>query len=67
MPSVGARCGELRVPDESATWRILYRLDVDAIVIVAVFAKKAQATPATILATARARLKQYDRAVNGET
>ena len=29
------------------TWRILYRLDTDAVVIVEVFAKKTAATPAT--------------------
>jgi hypothetical protein len=25
MPSVGAHCHELRIPDEQKTWRILYR------------------------------------------
>ena len=66
MPIVGARCGELRIPDATVTWRIVYRLDSDAVVIAAVFAKKTQATPATILATARARLRQYDRVITGE-
>jgi len=66
MPVIGARCAELRIVDENVTWRILYRADVDAIVIVAVFAKKTQATPATILAAAKARLRQYDRATRGE-
>lgn len=66
MPVVGARCGELRIPDATVTWRILYRLDGDAVIVVAVFAKKTQATPATILATAKARLRQYDRAIHGD-
>ncbi|MEO7521364.1 MAG: type II toxin-antitoxin system RelE/ParE family toxin [Gemmatimonas sp.] len=66
MPVVGSRCAELRIQDKAATWRILYRPDPDAIVIVAVFAKKTPATPATILATAKARLRQYDRAINGD-
>ena len=34
MPALGARCGELRIPDASVTWRILFRLDGDAVVIV---------------------------------
>jgi len=49
MPSIGSRCHELRVPDESATWRIVYRIDVDAIVIAEVFSKKAQATPRKVI------------------
>lgn len=32
MPSVGARCHELRIQDEDRTWRLMYRLDGDAIV-----------------------------------
>jgi len=66
MPVLGARCAELRIPDGTVTWRILYRLDTDAVVIAAVFAKKTQATPATILATAKARLRHYDRVITGE-
>ncbi|MEP6780850.1 MAG: type II toxin-antitoxin system RelE/ParE family toxin [Gemmatimonadaceae bacterium] len=66
MPPLGARCAELRIPDATVTWRILYRLDPDAVVIVAVFAKKTPTTSATVLATAKARLKQYDRVINGD-
>ena len=66
MPALGARCGELRIPDATVTWRILYRLDADAVVIVEVFAKKTAATPANVLATGRARLRVYDRVTQGE-
>ncbi len=60
MPVLGPRCGELRIPDAAATWRILYRLDPDAVVILAVFAKKTPATSMAILATCAARLTRYD-------
>jgi len=33
MPSIGRRCHELRIQDENATWRIVYRADLDCIVI----------------------------------
>ncbi|MEO8631518.1 MAG: type II toxin-antitoxin system RelE/ParE family toxin [Betaproteobacteria bacterium] len=66
MPVLGARCAELRIPDATVTWRILYRLDTDAVVIAAVFAKQTQATSATILATAKARLRHYDQVNTGE-
>jgi len=60
MPSVGARCHELRIRDRDANWRILYRVDTDAIVVVAVFQKTTRATPPHVLQTAKARLRQYD-------
>ena len=40
MPSIAARCHELRVNDEGRTWRLMYRIDTDAVLILAVFAKK---------------------------
>jgi len=30
MPGIGARCHELRIVDERATWLIIYRLDGDS-------------------------------------
>ena len=62
MPSVGPRCAELRIPDARANWRIIYRLDPDAVVIAAVFRKTTRATPAHIIATCRQRLRAYDAA-----
>ena len=66
MPVLGARCAELRIPNATVTWRILYRSDPDAVVIVGVFAKKTPTTPATVLATAKTRLQQYDCVINGD-
>ncbi len=60
MPNIGKRCHELRINDESKTWRIIYRLDEDAIVIVNVFAKKTNKTPDTVIKQCQKRLKQYD-------
>jgi len=60
MPSIGARCHELRVRDENQNWRIMYRIDSDAIVIVEVFAKKTGATPKKIIDKCKARLRAYD-------
>ena len=60
MPSIGPRCHELRIPDENATWRLIYRIDPDAIVIVEVFSKKARQTPKYVINNSKARLKRYD-------
>ena len=60
MPSIGKRCHELRVRDEDQNWRIMYRIDSDAIVIVEVFVKKTGATPKNVIDKCKARLKAYD-------
>jgi len=62
MPVVGPRCHELRVRDAEVEWRIVYRHDVDAVVILEVFAKKTRTTPKTIIDTCTRRLREYDRA-----
>jgi len=62
MPVVGARCHELRVRDAEADWRIVYRADADAVVILAVFSKKTRATPQAIIDASIRRLREYDRA-----
>jgi phage-related protein len=56
MPSIGARCHELRINDADSSWRVVYRIDVDTIVIFEVFAKKTGATPKVVIATCRKRL-----------
>lgn len=65
-PIVGPRCHELRVPDETATWRIMYRVDSDAIVIAEVFCKKTRATPPHVIEAYRRRLRAYDQAAGKE-
>ena len=60
MPAIGARCHELRVNDSKATWRIIYRLDRDAIVILDVFGKKTTRTPKSVLDNCKRRLSHYD-------
>lgn len=62
MPATGPRCHELRIADERATWRIVYRVDADAIVIAEVFGKKTAQTPKAVLEACRKRLKEYDDA-----
>jgi outer membrane protein insertion porin family len=49
MPSIGKRCHELRVNDENITWRIIYRIDIDAIIIIDMFSKKTSKTPKTVI------------------
>ena len=60
MPSVGPRCHELRVRDENRNWRIIYRIDDDAIIIAEVFPKTTQKTPKQVIDACRRRLTLYD-------
>ncbi len=62
MPGIGQRCHELRIVDENATWRIIYRTDDDAVLILEVFSKKAAQTPKTVIRVCQKRLKEYDNA-----
>jgi phage-related protein len=61
MPAVGARCYELRMNDKTRSWRIMYRIDADAIVIVDVFEKRTQTTPAQTISQCKKRLSAYDQ------
>jgi phage-related protein len=62
MASIGPRCHELRINDKKQTWRIIYRIDKDAVVIAEVFSKKTTQTPKPIIDACQRRLKEYDNA-----
>ena len=62
MPSIGSRCHELRIDDADTTWRLIDRVDPDAIVIAEVFAKKTEKTPKEVMQACKRRLKEYDNA-----
>jgi hypothetical protein len=50
------------VNDQGRTWRLMYRIDVNAILILAVFAKKTERTPDEIIRSCQKRLKDCDNA-----
>ena len=63
MPSIGPRCHELRISDLGREWRIVYRLDPDAIVIADVFAKTTRKTPDRVVLGCGRRLRLYDETI----
>jgi phage-related protein len=65
LPSIGQRCHELRIEDENRSWRIVYRVDADAIVIADVFAKTTRSTPQRVIDECQRRLRRYDETVGG--
>jgi phage-related protein len=60
MPSIGPRCHELRINDQNTRWRIVYRVDSDAVVILEVFKKATPKTPLSVIDTCKHRLRMYD-------
>jgi phage-related protein len=60
MPSIGHRCHELRINGDTDPWRIIYRIDEDAIVILEVFSKKTHRTPKRVIDTCKTRLRDYE-------
>lgn len=63
LPDVGPRCGSLRIRDALHNWRIMYRIDSDAILVLEVYSKKTRKIPDEVIARCQQRLKQYDAAV----
>jgi phage-related protein len=63
MPTIGPRCRELRIQGEDVTWRIICRLDSDAVIIGEVFSKKTRKTPQRIIDVCKQRFKRYDEAI----
>lgn len=62
MPGIGPRCHELRIVDVGVTWRILYRIDPEEILVVDIFSKKSRGTPHLIIEASQRRLRRYDDA-----
>ena len=62
MPGIGPRCHELRVKDPRIDWRIMYRVDADAVIILDVFAKTTRKIPGRLLADCRRRIRTYEDA-----
>lgn len=60
MPSIGQRCHELRINDQDLTWRIIYRIDQDAILLLHLFDKKTNKTPKYMIEISKQRIKLYD-------
>lgn len=63
LPDVGPRCGALRVRDAEHNWRIMYRMDSDAVLVVEVYPKKTRKIPDEVIERCKKRLKQYDAAI----
>jgi len=60
MPAIGKHCHELRVRDEAKAWRIVYRIDPAAILILAVFEKRTRETPRHVIRTCQRRLGRHE-------
>jgi phage-related protein len=59
MPTIGGGCHELRIVDKNATWRVVYFVARDAVVILEVFSKKTQETPKHVIEACKRRLQAY--------
>lgn len=60
MPAIGPRCHELRINDPAGAFRIMYRADPDAVIILEVFSKKTKQTPRSVIDACKRRLRDYD-------
>lgn len=65
MPSIGSQCHELRINNENQTWRIVYHVATDAVVILDAFSKKTAAMPIEVVTNCKRRLAAYLRVASG--
>jgi phage-related protein len=63
LPNVGPCCGALRVRDAEHNWRIMYRVDSDAILVLEVYPKKTRKIPDEVTKRCKDRLKRYDEVI----
>jgi len=61
MPSIGSKCHELRIQDKNVTWRLIYRVEDDCILILEVFEKKTTKTPKAVIEVCKARIKDFGK------
>jgi phage-related protein len=61
MPTIGARCHELRIDDiaQKREWRIIYYVGTLAIAVLDVFAKTTRATPDDVVRNCKRRLADF--------
>jgi phage-related protein len=59
IPDIGKQCHELRINDRDQSWRVVYHVADDAVVVLDVFSKKTRTTPKTVIAACRERLAAY--------
>jgi phage-related protein len=59
IAQIAKECHELRVNDQTQTWRIVYAIEPDAIVILDVFSKKTATTPQSVIAACKRRISLY--------
>jgi phage-related protein len=62
MPSVEPGCHELRVRDVDHSWRLIYYVGPDEIVVLDVWSKKTNQTPDNVIRECRRRLHAYQAA-----
>lgn len=65
MPGIGKNCHELRINDETVTWRIFYAIESVAVVILAVEVKKTEQTPKATLDLCGKRIAEFRRVIDG--
>lgn len=66
MPDVGRSCHELRVEDDRRSWRLVYAIEAEAIVVLEVFEKRTQKTPQRVLDACKTRLERFRRVMREE-
>jgi len=63
LPDIGRGCHELRMKDKRTYWRIIYKVESDAILILDVFKKKTNKLSNKVIDRCTARIKLYKESI----
>ena len=68
MPSIGKNCHELRIIDSPSdlSWRIIYKIESNGILLIYIFAKKTRKTPNEVIRLCKQRLRIYEQSTKKE-
>jgi phage-related protein len=66
MPSIGPGCHELRIVDGKVSWRIVYHIAADVVMILDVFKKQTETTPLAVINPCKQRLADFLRLTKTE-
>ena len=61
MAQVDGRCHELRVREADSSWRVIYTIEPEAVVVLSVFRKQDQRTPKRVREQVQRLLREWRR------
>ncbi|MES2307998.1 MAG: type II toxin-antitoxin system RelE/ParE family toxin [Verrucomicrobiota bacterium] len=63
MPAIGSGVHELRIHDSNGSWRLIYQIRTEGVLVLDVFKKKTVQTPHHVIENCRKRIQHYENVI----